>query len=61
MAPFEVLYERRCCTPVNWIELGEKHIFGLDLVEEAKGTVYCIHENLKATKSRQETYAHKIH
>jgi hypothetical protein len=33
MAPFEALYERRCHIPINWIEPGEKAIFGLDLVE----------------------------
>jgi hypothetical protein len=27
MAPFDVLYERRCRTPVNWIEPKEKVIF----------------------------------
>jgi hypothetical protein len=37
MTPFEVLYGRRCHTPLNWIELGEKMIFGPDLVE-AVGT-----------------------
>jgi hypothetical protein len=51
MAPFEVLYGRQCRTPLNWIELGEKVIFGPDLVEEAKATVRHIQENLKATKS----------
>jgi hypothetical protein len=61
MAPFEVLYERRCRTPLNWIEPGEKVIFGLDLVEEAEATVRCIQDNLKAAKSRQETYANKRH
>jgi hypothetical protein len=35
MAPFEVLYGCRCCTPLNWIELREKVTFGPDLVEEA--------------------------
>jgi hypothetical protein len=59
MAPFEVLYGRRCRTPLNWIELGEKVIFGLDLVEEAEATVHRIQDNLKATKSHQETYANK--
>jgi hypothetical protein len=59
MAPFEVLYGRRCHTPLNWIELGEKAIFGLDLVEEAEATVRHIQDNLKAAKSRQETYANK--
>jgi hypothetical protein len=59
MAPFEVLYGRRCCTPLNWIELGEKVIFGPDLIEEAKSIVCQVQENLKAVKSRQETYANK--
>jgi hypothetical protein len=59
MAPFEVLYGRRCRTPLNWIEPGEKVIFGLDLVEEAESIVHRIQENLKAAKSHQETYANK--
>jgi hypothetical protein len=33
MTPFEAIYGRCCCTPLNWTELGEKAIFGLDLVE----------------------------
>jgi hypothetical protein len=59
MAPFEVLYGRRCCTPLNWIELGEKVIFGPDIVEEAETIVCHVQKNLKATKSLQETYANK--
>jgi hypothetical protein len=59
MAPFEVLYGRRCHTPLNWIELGEKVIFGPDLVEEAELIVRRIQKNLKVAKSRQETYANK--
>jgi hypothetical protein len=52
IAPFEVLYGCRCCTPLNWIEMGEKLIFGPDLVEEAEATVHRIQDNLKAVKSR---------
>jgi hypothetical protein len=59
MTPFEVLYGRRCHTPLNWIELGEKVVFGPDLVEEAEATIHRIQDNLKAAKSRQETYANK--
>jgi hypothetical protein len=59
MAPFEVLYGRRCHTLLNWIEPGEKVIFGPDLVEEAEATVHRIQDNLKAAKSHQETYANK--
>jgi hypothetical protein len=59
MAPFEILYGRRCRTPLNWIEPGEKVIFGPDLGEEAEATIRRIQDNLKAAKSRQETYANK--
>jgi hypothetical protein len=61
MALFEMLYGHRCRTPLNWIELGEKVIFGPDLVEEAEATVHRIQDNLKVTESRQETYANKSH
>jgi hypothetical protein len=59
MAPFEALYDRRCRTPVNWIELGERTIFGPDLVIEAKEIVRRIQSNLKAAKARQESCANK--
>jgi hypothetical protein len=59
MAPFEVLYGRRCHTPLNWIEPGEKVIFGPDIVVEAEVTVRRIQENLKAVKPSQESYANK--
>jgi hypothetical protein len=61
MAPFEVLYGRWCRTPLNWIEPEEKVIFGPDIVEEAEATIHHIQDNLKAAKSRQETYANKRH
>jgi hypothetical protein len=61
MTPFEVLYRRRCRTPLNWIEPGEKVIFGPDLVEEAEATIHLIQDNLKAATSRQETYANRRH
>jgi hypothetical protein len=59
MVPFEVLYGRRCRTLLNWIEPGEKVIFGPDIIEEAETIVHHVQENLKATKSRQETYGNK--
>jgi hypothetical protein len=59
MTPFETLYGRQCCTPLNWIEPGEKAIFDPDIVIEAEATVRRIQENLKVTKLRQESYANK--
>jgi hypothetical protein len=39
MAPFKALYGRQCRTPLNWIELGEKVVFGSDIVVKAEATV----------------------
>jgi hypothetical protein len=39
MTLFEVLYRHRCRTPLNWIEQGEKVIFGLEIVDEAEAKV----------------------
>jgi hypothetical protein len=59
MAPSEALYGRQCHSPLNWIEPGEKAIFGPNTVVEAEVTVRCIQENLKVTKLWQESYANK--
>jgi hypothetical protein len=44
---------------LNWIEPGEKVIFGPYIVEEAEATIHHIQDNWKAAKSHQETYANK--
>jgi hypothetical protein len=59
MVPFEALYGRQCHTPLNWIEPGEKAIFGPDIVIEAEAMVRRIQENLKVAKLRQKSYANK--
>jgi hypothetical protein len=61
MASFEALIGRQCRTPPNWIEPGEKAIFGTDIVVEAEATVRRIQENLKVAKLRQESYVNKRH
>jgi hypothetical protein len=45
--------------PLNWIEAGEKVIFGPDIVDEAEATVHRIQDKLKAVKSCQESYESK--
>ncbi|WVZ70864.1 hypothetical protein U9M48_019498 [Paspalum notatum var. saurae] len=36
MAPFEALYGKRCRTPLNWSEPGERVTFGPDLETQAE-------------------------
>jgi hypothetical protein len=57
MSPFEALYGRRCRTPINWSESGERPFFGPDLVMEAEEHVKTIRENLCIAQSRQKSYA----
>jgi len=33
MAPFEALYGRKCRTPLNWVEPGERRYYGIDFVK----------------------------
>ena len=59
MAPFEALYGRKCRTPLNWVEPGERRYFGIDFVTEAEEQVRIIQEHIKAIQSRQKSYADK--
>jgi transposase InsO family protein len=36
MAPFDALYGRRCRTPLNWSDPGERTLFGPDLVKDTE-------------------------
>jgi hypothetical protein len=59
MAPFEALYGRRCRTPLNWSELGERSFFRPDMVKETEEQVQRIIHNLKKARARQKSYADK--
>jgi hypothetical protein len=49
MAPFEALYGRKCRTPLNWSEIGERQVFGPDVIKEAEEQVQLI-RNLNLDK-----------
>jgi hypothetical protein len=59
MAPFKALYGRRCRTPLNWSEPGERWFFRTDMVKEVEVKVQGIIHNLKEAQARQKTYADK--
>jgi transposase InsO family protein len=52
MAPFEMLYGRRCRTPLFWTEAGERKVFGPDVLHEAENQVRMVRENLQVAQSR---------
>ena len=59
MAPFEALYGKKCRTPLNWVEVGDRGYFGLDFIKAAREQVGIIRSHLKAAQSRQKSYANK--
>src|SRR3954462_3665740 len=50
MAPFELLYGRRCRTPLNWSETGERQLFGPDMIKEVEEQVRIVRNRLKAAQ-----------
>jgi hypothetical protein len=49
MAPIEMLYGRRCQTPLFWNETGEHKIFGPNILQEAEKKVRMVRDNLRVT------------
>jgi hypothetical protein len=59
MAPFEALYGRKCRTPLNWIESGERRYYAINFIDEDEKKVHIIQQNMEAVQSRQKSYADK--
>jgi hypothetical protein len=57
MAPFEALYGGKCTTPLLWSGVGERSLFGLDIIKDADEKVRLIRDRLKIAQSRQKSYA----
>jgi hypothetical protein len=55
MAPFDALYGRRCRTPLNWSEAGERTLFGPDIVKDTEEKLQVIRENLMMAQMRQKS------
>ena len=59
MAPVEALYGRKCRTPLNWVELGERRYYGIDFVKEVEEQVCIIQQHIEVAQTRQKSYADK--
>jgi hypothetical protein len=57
MAPFEALCGRKCQTPLMWSAVGERSLFGPNMIKDAEEQVAKVRENLKVAQSRQKSYA----
>ena len=57
ITPYEVLYGRKCRTPVCWTKLNEHKVIGPDIVKDIEERVQVIRQRLKATSDQQKSYA----
>jgi hypothetical protein len=56
-SPFEALYGRKCRTLLYWDQIGERQVFGPEIVEEAEQLVQQVRENLRVAQTHQKSYA----
>ncbi|WMV33124.1 hypothetical protein MTR67_026509 [Solanum verrucosum] len=52
MALFEVLYGRRCRSPIGWFKVGKVSLIGHELLHESMEKVWVIREGLKTPQSQ---------
>ncbi|XP_022032310.1 uncharacterized protein LOC110933393 [Helianthus annuus] len=59
MAPYELLYGRKCRTPIYWGEVGQRELVPNDMIALTNEKIDLIRVRLKATQDRQKAYADK--
>ncbi|GJQ97014.1 putative reverse transcriptase domain-containing protein [Tanacetum coccineum] len=59
MPPYEMLYGRKCRTPICWGEIGQRELASSDVVQQTNEKIDQIKERLKMAQDRQKSYADK--
>nr|ABA93529.1 retrotransposon protein, putative, Ty3-gypsy subclass [Oryza sativa Japonica Group] len=57
MAPFEALYGCKCRIPLSWDQIGERQLFGTEVLSEAEKKVRIVRERLRIAQTQQKSYA----
>ncbi|GJR52724.1 putative reverse transcriptase domain-containing protein [Tanacetum coccineum] len=56
-APFEVLYGRKCQSPICWAEIRDSQLTGPEIVHETTKKIIQIKSRIQAVHDRQKSYA----
>jgi hypothetical protein len=54
-APFEVLYGRKCRTPLMWSKVGDRVVESPEFIRAAEEKIAEVRENLCIAQSRQKS------
>ena len=57
MPPFELLYGRRCRTPICWGEVGQRVMGSTEIVLQTTEQIQQVRQRLLTAQSRQKIYA----
>ncbi|KAJ9543938.1 hypothetical protein OSB04_023645 [Centaurea solstitialis] len=57
MPPYEMLYGRRCKTPICWGEVGQRELGSTEIMQKMTNSIQLIRDRLKTAQSRQKSYA----
>nr|GEZ50197.1 putative reverse transcriptase domain-containing protein [Tanacetum cinerariifolium] len=60
-APFEVLYGRKCHSPVCWAEVKEAQLTGPEIIQETTEKITQIKSKIQAARDRQKSYTNVRH
>ncbi|GJR24489.1 putative reverse transcriptase domain-containing protein [Tanacetum coccineum] len=52
-APFEVLYKRKCRSPVVWAEVSESQMIGPEIIQETTDKIFQIKDKLEAARDQE--------
>ncbi|GJU10234.1 putative reverse transcriptase domain-containing protein [Tanacetum coccineum] len=56
-APFEVLYRRKCRSPICWAEVGDRQLTGPDIIHKITNKIVQIKSRIQAAGDHQKSYA----
>ena len=56
MSPFEILYGRKCNTPISWSNIFDRLMLGHELLKDMELTVKQVQQNLKVIQDRHKSY-----
>ncbi|XP_021979623.1 uncharacterized protein LOC110875726 [Helianthus annuus] len=57
MAPYEMLYGRKCRTPICWGEVGQREIAPNDVIAKTNEKIDFVRARLKVAQDQQKAYA----
>jgi hypothetical protein len=57
LIPFEIMYDKKCMTPISWDNLADGLMVGPKMLQEMENMVRKVKQNLKEEQDRQKSYA----